>query len=94
VEQDDSLLWSIALRCSVQHVNQAHQGDVQAEDRVFPVLDWIFEERITNQPLLVVDVFLFAVRDYHVVKALERVARNLRFVSNDLKVLFEGAFPV
>jgi hypothetical protein len=41
-------------------VNEAHQRDVEAEDGVLAAVERIFEERIANQPLLVVDVLFLA----------------------------------
>jgi hypothetical protein len=41
-------------------VNEAHQRDVEAEDGVLAAIERIFEERIANQPLLVVDVLFLA----------------------------------
>jgi hypothetical protein len=48
------------LRRGAQHVNEAHQRDVEAEDGVLAAIERIFEERIANQPLLVVDVLFLA----------------------------------
>ena len=53
----------------------------------------VLEEVVADELLLVVDVLLGAVADDHVVDALERVARDLRALADDLEVVLEGAFP-
>ena len=53
----------------------------------------VFEEVEAHQALLVVQVFLGAIGQNHVVHALERRARHGRILADDAKVFFEGALP-
>jgi len=93
VQQNDAPLGPVAFGCRLEHVHQAHQRDVEPEHGVLAVINLVAEEVVPNQLLLVVDVLLGAVGDHHVVDALERVARDLRALTNDGQVVFEAALP-
>ena len=58
-----------------------------------PPFDLVLEEVVADELLLVVDVLLGPVADDHVVDALERVARDLRPLADDLQVILERALP-
>ncbi len=77
-----------------EHVNQAHQWDVQPVDGVGLMIRFVAEKVISNEPFLVVDVLLGPMADDHVVHTLERVARDLRLVAHDLEVILEGTLPI
>ena len=94
VQQDDALLGAVALRRRLEDVDQLHERDVEAVDRVAPAVLLVLEEVVADQLLLVVDVLFLAVRQDHVVDALERGARDLRVLADDLQVVLEGAVPV
>ncbi len=94
VQEDDALLRAVSLGGGLEHVHQAHQRDVEAEDGVGAGVLLVLEEVVTDELLLVVDVLLGPVADDHVVKPLVRVARHLRLFANDSQVLLEAAFPV
>jgi hypothetical protein len=57
VQQDDALLGAVAHRRALEHVDQAHQRDVEAEDRVLAVVDGVVEEVVVDDLLLVVDPY-------------------------------------
>jgi hypothetical protein len=93
VQEDDALFRTVPLGCRLEDVHQAHQRNVQTEDGVGASFDLVFEEVVTDELLLVVDVLLGAVTDDHVVNALERVTGHLWTLAHDLEVVFEGTFP-
>jgi CrcB protein len=93
VKEDDALFGPVALGGGFEHVNEAHQRDVEAEDGVLSPVDLVLEEVVADQLLLVVDVLFGAVADDHVVDALERVTSDLGPRANDLQVVFERPFP-
>ncbi len=93
VQQDHPLLRSVALGRGLEHVHQTHQRDVEAEDGVCPLPDLVAEEVVANELLLAVDVLLGPEAHDHVVDPLERVARHLGPLTDDLEVVVEGAFP-
>jgi hypothetical protein len=45
VEQDDALLGAVAERRGLQRRDEAHERDVEAEDRVLAAVDRVLEER-------------------------------------------------
>jgi hypothetical protein len=94
VQQDDALLGPVALGRRLEDVHEAHQRDVEAEDGVRAAVLLVLEEVVADELLLVVDVLLGPVADDHVVEALVRVARDLRPLTDELQVLFEGPLPV
>src|SRR6266568_4019061 len=49
VEQDHALLGAVALGRALQHVDQAHERDVQAVDRVLAAVVLVLEEVVANQ---------------------------------------------
>ncbi len=93
VKEDDALLRPVAFGGGLEDVDEAHQGDVEPVDRVGSAVLLVLEEVVANELLLVVRVLLDAVPDDHVVRALERVARDLRVLPDDLEVVLEGALP-
>jgi hypothetical protein len=94
VHQDDALFWAVTLRGGLQHVHEAHERDVEPEDGVSAAVDGIREERIALEALLIVDVLLFAVTHDHVVKALKRIARDLRALTHHLQIFLEASLPM
>ncbi len=94
VQEDDALLGPVVLGGGAEHVHQPHQWDVEPEDGVFAFADRVFEEGVSNQPLLVVDVLLFAVAHDHVVEPLEGVPGHLGAFANHLQVFLEATLPV
>jgi hypothetical protein len=93
VEQNDALLRTVTLSCRLENTHQAHQRNVQPKHGIFAATLWVLKEVVTEDALLVVDVLLTAVRQHHVVKALESVSRHLRIFANDRQVLLERTLP-
>jgi hypothetical protein len=93
VQKDDAAFRTIALRRGLEHVHEPHQRNVETEDRVFAVVDFVAEEVVANELLLVVDVLFRPVRDDHVIDALECVPRGLWPFSNDGEVFLERPLP-
>jgi hypothetical protein len=83
VQQDHAALGAVALGRAVQHADQPHERDVEAEDGVAPAVLFVLEEVVADQPLLVVDVLFLPVRQDHVVDALERAAHDRRILADD-----------
>ncbi len=94
VQQDHAALGAVALGRAVQHADQPHERDVEPEDRVAAAVLLVLEEVVADQPLLVVDVLFLAVRQDHVVDALEGEARDGRVLADDGQVVLERAGPV
>jgi hypothetical protein len=94
VQQDDAFLGAVAHGGGFEHRHQAHQRDVEAEDRVFATVDFVVEEPVVDDLLLVVDVLLGAVRDEHVVEPLMRSACDSGVVPHQVEVFLEGPRPV
>ena len=68
VEEDDALLRPVPLGRGLEDVDEAHQRDVEAEDRVRAAVLLVLEEVVADELLLVVDVLLGPVADDHVVE--------------------------
>ena len=94
VQEDDALLRAVAVRRRLEDVDEAHERDVEAEDRVLAAVVLVLEEVVADQALLVVDVLFLPVGQDHVVHALVRGARDLRVLANELEVLLERTGPV
>ena len=54
----------------------------------------IAEEAVARDLLLVLDVFLDAVREDHVVNPLERIPRDARIFLDELEIVLERSFPI
>ena len=93
MKQDHAPLWTVALGCSLEHVHQSHQRNVETEDAIFAALEFIAKEVVSDELLLVVDVFLGPEGQHHVVDTLECISRHLRALGDYLQVVFETAFP-
>ena len=94
VQQDHAALGAVALGRALQHADEPHERDVEAEDGVAPGVLLVLEEVVADEPLLVVDVLLLPVRQDHVVDALEGAARDRRVLANQRQVVLEAAAPV
>ncbi len=93
VQQDDALLGAVAFARCLQHVHEPHERNVETEHRVTPRVHLVLEEVVPNELLLVVGVLLGPVANDHVVDPLERVARDLRGLADELEIIFERPFP-
>ena len=93
MEENDAALRTVPLGRGLEHVHEPHERDVEAEHRVLAAVGFVAEEVEAHELLLVVDVLLGAVRNHHVVHALKRVARHVRPLADDRKVLFEAPLP-
>jgi hypothetical protein len=58
VQEDDSALGAVALGGGLEHVDEAHQRDVEAVDGVAAPVGLVAEEAVAGDLLLVVDVLL------------------------------------
>ena len=94
VQQDDALFGAVAVRGALEHVDQAHQRDVEPEDGIFAFSDFILEEVVDHDLLFVVHVLVLAVRQDHVVHSLEGRTDHGRVFGDYLQVILEGALPV
>jgi len=94
VQQQDALLGSEAHRGGLEHRDQSHQRDVEAEDRIAAAVGLVVEEAKVRDLLLVVDVLLAAVADDHVVQPLVGGPCDARILPHDLEVVLERPAPV
>src|SRR5262249_28588093 len=84
----------VALRGALEGVDQHPQRGVEAEHRVLALVVRVAEEAITRALIAELFVRLGAVRENHVVNALEGVARDARLGADDVQILLERTFPV
>jgi hypothetical protein len=94
VQQDDAPLGAVARGRALEDVDEPHERDVEPEEGVLAAVLLVLEEVVADDPLLVVDVLLLAVRQDHVVHALVGGPGDLGVLPDDLEVVLERAFPV
>ncbi len=94
MQQQHPLLGSVPLGRRLEDVDQLHQRDVETEDGVHAAVVLVVEEVVVQDSFLVFVVFPRSLQEEHVVDALERRARHLRVVPDDLEVVLEASFPV
>ena len=94
MQQQHALLDAVALGGAFEGVDQAPQRGVQPEHGVVAVIFGIAEESITDALLAKLLVGLGAVREDHVVDALEGVAGYARLGADDVEVFLKRPFPV
>ena len=94
VQQQHAPLGPIAVRGGLEELHQLHQRSIQAEHGISASTDRVVEEIVVDDLLPVLGVAVRAVREDHVVHALERGARHSGVSFEDLQVIREGAVPV
>jgi hypothetical protein len=94
VEQQHALLGAVALGRALEEVDEAHQRDLEAEDRVVAVERLVGEELVADQALFGIDELLGAIRHNHVVDPLEGVAGHPRVARDQIQVVGKGSAPV
>ena len=94
VEQQDALFGAVAFGGTLKEVDQAHQGNFEAEDRIIAIEGFIREEAVADQALLGVNKLFRAVRHDHVVDALKRIAGHLRVAHDKIQVIRKRSAPV
>src|SRR5690606_33160189 len=94
VQEKDSPLGTIAHRGGLEHLDQFHQGDVEAEYGVSAIAQRIVEEVVVDDLLLVLRVPGSAEGDDHVVETLEGVAGDVRVLDDEPEVVDQAPLPV
>ena len=94
MKEKDAFLGAEALGGGFEKIDEAFEGFVETEDGICAVLQGIGEEVVADDVLLEEGVFFGAVREDHVVDALEGVAHDFGIFGNDVEIVDEGTVPV
>jgi hypothetical protein len=94
MQQQDAFLGPVALGRRLEHVDQLHQRDVEAEYGIDAAMFLVVEEVVVDDFFLVLEVVPRPFGQDHVVDALEGGARHPRVMAHDLQVVLETPFPV
>ncbi len=94
VQQNDTAFRAVVAGGGFEDIDQVVEALIDTVHRIAPIVGVIAEEAVARDLLLVLDVFLDAVREDHVVNPLERVPRHARIFLDELEIVLERSFPI
>src|SRR5438552_3260172 len=83
----------VSSRCGVESLHETGVTMVDQVEIVRPLLVLVPEDAVARDLLLVLNMVLDAVREYHIVNPLIRIPRYSRTLLNEFEIVLEGSFP-
>src|SRR5205085_2469304 len=91
---DHAALGAVISRSGFENIDKMREALIDAVNRVAPVMGVIPKEAIARRFLFVLDMFLHACLEDHVVDPLEGVSCDARILLDELEIILQGSFPV
>jgi hypothetical protein len=94
MKKDDAALRAVSVGGRLDGVDHVGKRILQAEDGIPAGGHGVLEEGVADERLAVLCVRFPAIRQDHVIHALERVSKNPGILADDFEIVLERAFPV